>query len=72
MGVVEAALAGIGLLFLITFIPWWVRGTATTSPVDDTAGPYREGLDAAIRMQAAAQELERHADQGGKASGGLG
>lgn len=72
MGVVEAALAVIGLVFLLLLlIDSLKRGKPETpSPEADLAAPYREGLHAAVRLQRSAQDLEqqiwaeaaRHAD----------
>lgn len=58
MSAVEAALAVIGVVFLILLIVP-LRDRPKPPPVDDLAAPYREGLHAAVRMQRVAQDLEQ-------------
>ena len=58
MGVIEAALALIGLAFLV-FLMWPSPKKPESPPAEeDLAAPYREGLHAAVRMQRVAQDLE--------------
>jgi hypothetical protein len=60
MGLVEAALALVGLVAVIGAVVRWYVGQASIQPSeDDLAAPYREGLHAAMRMQAVAQDLEQ-------------
>lgn len=71
MGVLEAILALIGLVALITAVVSWYVRPQPAQPEDDAAAPYLEGLHAAMRMQTVGQELEqqlyaeamRHADR---------
>jgi hypothetical protein len=60
MSAVEAVLAVVGLLALVSLAVGWHVGRQTEPPVseEDAAAPYREGLHAAIRMQRVAQDLE--------------
>lgn len=59
MAFLEAILALIGLVALIGVIAHWqVRRRPESLREEDLAAPYREGLHAAVRMQAAAQDLE--------------
>lgn len=63
MSVVEAVLALIGLLALVSLVVHWQlrrRSSEPPLPIEaDLAAPYREGLYAAMRMQATAQDLEQ-------------
>ncbi len=60
MGVIEAILAIVGLLFLILImIAVLSSETPSPPPAEDVATPYREGLHAAVRMQQVAQDLEQ-------------
>ncbi len=60
MGVLEAVLALIGLAALIgAAVRWNMQRPPEPEPEDDLAGPYREALHAALRMQVAAQELKQ-------------
>jgi hypothetical protein len=61
MGVVEAVLAVIGLVTLIALIVGWRASRLPDLPPaePDLAAPYREGLHTAVRLQTAAQDLER-------------
>ena len=60
MGLLEAALALIGLAALIGVVAQWHWRRAPEAPAEaDLAAPYREGLHAAIRMQGVAQDLEQ-------------
>jgi hypothetical protein len=76
MGVIEAVLALIGLLALISAAVRWHLGRASDQPLAaDRAALYRAGLDAATRIQTAAQDFEQqlYAEavrraEGGKAS----
>jgi hypothetical protein len=60
MGVIEALLAIVGLLFLLVLL---ISVLSKETPVppsgEDAATPYREGLHAAVRMQQVAQDLEQ-------------
>lgn len=58
MGVIEAILAIVGLLFLLVLLIG-VLSSETPPPVEDVATPYREGLHAAVRMQQVARDLEQ-------------
>jgi len=60
MAVVEALLAlfGLGVLILLASVAL-SDDSPPTPPSKDVATPYREGLHAAMRMQAVAQDLER-------------
>jgi hypothetical protein len=64
MSVVEAVLAVIGLLALVGLVVGWqfrLRPSEAPPPIeDDLAAPYREGLEAALRIQVVAQGLEQH------------
>ena len=60
MGVVEVLLALFGLLCLVMLA--WAGISAEARPPgepEDLAGPYREGLRAAVRMQKVAADLEQ-------------
>jgi len=57
MGVLEAVLALIGLVALIGAVARWRLSESPVEP--DLAAPYREGLEAAARIQAVALELEQ-------------
>jgi hypothetical protein len=62
MGVLEAALAVIGVLALVGIIAvvvWPEHPEPEPVAEVDLAAPYREGLHAAIRMQGVAQDLEQ-------------
>jgi hypothetical protein len=63
MGVIEAVLALIGLAALVGMVVcWqlWQRPSEQAPPIeDDLAAPYREGLEAALRIQVVAQGLEK-------------
>jgi hypothetical protein len=63
MAVIEAILAVVGLLALVRLIVGWQfrRPTTESAPPieDDLAAPYREGLEAALRIQVVAQGLEQ-------------
>jgi hypothetical protein len=61
MGVVEAVLAVVGLITLIAVIVGWRASRLPDTPraEPDLAAPYREGLHTAVRLQTAAQDLER-------------
>jgi hypothetical protein len=60
MGVLEAVLAGIGLVALIgAIVRWHLACSVEPPPEADLAAPYREGLHAAMRMQVVAQDLEQ-------------
>jgi hypothetical protein len=63
MGVIEAVLALIGLLALVGLVVrWhlWRRLPEVPPPTEeDVATPYREGLEAALRIQVVAQGLEQ-------------
>ncbi len=63
MGVVEAVLALIGLAALVGLVArWqlWQRPSELPPPIEaDLAAPYREGLEAALRIQVVAQGLEQ-------------
>lgn len=60
MGVIEVILAVIGLVLLVMLAIGSLSERSPASPVEaDRAAPYREGLYAAIRMQAVAQDLEQ-------------
>ncbi len=60
MGLLEAALALIGLVALIGVIARWHMRRLSELPAEaDLAAPYRDGLYAAIRMQSVAQDLEQ-------------
>jgi hypothetical protein len=60
MGVLEAILAVIGLVLLLLLAIGALSDKAPEPPpTEDPATPYREGLRAAIRMQAVAQDLEQ-------------
>jgi hypothetical protein len=61
MGVVEAILAVVGLVFIVmvaraAFSDETPSGMAVS---EDLAAPYREGLHAAVRMQRVAADLEQ-------------
>jgi hypothetical protein len=60
MGLIEAALALVGLVALMGGIArWHMQREPAQVPEDDLAAPYREGLHAAIRMQGVAQDLKQ-------------
>jgi hypothetical protein len=60
MGVIEALLAIVGLLFLLMLLIGVLsQETPAPPPSEDAATPYREGLHAAVRMQQVAQDLEQ-------------
>jgi hypothetical protein len=61
MAVIEAVLAVIGLLLLVllALVALSKDEPDPPPPEDDLAAPYRQGLHAAIRMQAAARDLEQ-------------
>ncbi len=60
MGLVEAALALVGLVAVVGGVARWQMQRMPEPPVEvDLAAPYREGLHAAIRMQGVAQDLEQ-------------
>lgn len=60
MGIIEAMLAFIGLLTLIgAAIRWHLREVSKQSADTSRASHYRAGLDAAMRIQVAAQDLEQ-------------
>lgn len=60
MAVIEAVLAGLGVLFLVVLALSLVsRDETPAPPVEDLAAPYREGLHAATRLQLAALDLEQ-------------
>ena len=60
MGAVEAVLAVLGVLFLVFILHVVLADEDESVPeVEDLAGPYREGLHAAVRMQRIAQDLEQ-------------
>lgn len=60
MGFLGAILVLIGLAALIwTAASWYSQWRSDRPPEDDLAAPYREGLQAAMRMQVAGEELEQ-------------
>jgi hypothetical protein len=61
MGVVEAILAVLGVVFvgLIVWAALWGEAPTVIAPPEDLAAPYREGLHAAVRMQRVAADLEQ-------------
>ncbi len=59
MQVLLIILAIIGLAFLILVAIGAMNGQEAAPPVEDLAAPYREGLQAAVRMQRVAQDLEQ-------------
>jgi hypothetical protein len=60
MGLLEAALALIGLVALIAIIVrWCLQPPSDVSLEEDIAAPYREGLHAAVRIQGVAQDLKQ-------------
>jgi len=60
MGLVESALALIGLVAVIGAITRWHMQRSPDRPAEaDIAAPYREGLRAAIRIRQVAQDLEQ-------------
>jgi hypothetical protein len=60
MGLIETALALVGLVALIRRIIRWCTPHEPPRPLeDDPAAPYRDGLHAAIRMQTVAHDLEQ-------------
>lgn len=54
-------LALVGLVSLVSAaVRWYQQQAPEPPPIEaDLAGPYREGLHAAIRMQGVAQDLEQ-------------
>jgi hypothetical protein len=60
MAVIEAILAVIGLVLLLLLATSALSDqTPDQPPEDDLAAPYRQGLQAAVRMQGVAQDLEQ-------------
>jgi hypothetical protein len=60
MTVVAALLAGVCLGFLIlVVVGMYVPDPPQEPPADDPARPYREALEAAIRIQQTAQDFEQ-------------
>jgi hypothetical protein len=61
MAVIEAVLAIVGLALLILLTIGALSEPASTPPPteEDLAASYREGLHAAVRMQATAQDLQQ-------------
>jgi hypothetical protein len=59
MGVIEAVLAALGLVFLVLIVVVPSPPKPEQPPEVDLAVPYREGLHAAVRMQRVAQDLEQ-------------
>jgi hypothetical protein len=60
MGLLEAALALIGLAALIGAIVYWCLRRLSGAPIEeDLAAPYREALHSATRLQSAARDLEQ-------------
>jgi hypothetical protein len=58
--VLEAVLALVGLAALVGVSVRWHLAHSVEPPLEeDLARPYRDGLNAAIRMQVVAQDLER-------------
>jgi hypothetical protein len=47
------------VVVIVAVARWRLRQRPDPTLAEDRAAPYREGLHAAIRMQAAAQELEQ-------------
>jgi hypothetical protein len=60
MAAVEAVLALLGILFVVFILHVALADDDASAPeTEDLAGPYREGLHAAVRMQRIAQDLEQ-------------
>jgi hypothetical protein len=63
MGTIEAVITLGGLLSLVGLVvgwQFWRSPSESGPPVEaDLTAPYREGLDAAMRMQVVAQELQQ-------------
>ncbi len=60
IGVIEAVLAGVGVVFLFFMVlAATSKKSPASPPTEDLAAPYREGLHAANRMQRVAQDLEQ-------------
>ncbi len=60
MEVLIALLALVGLIALVVAaLAWLASKIPEQTPEEDLAAPYREGLHAAGRLQAMAQDLER-------------
>jgi hypothetical protein len=60
MGFIEAVLALIGLVAIIGAVVHWHLQRLPRRPAEeDLAAPYRDGLQAAIRIQGVAHDLEQ-------------
>jgi hypothetical protein len=59
MAVVEAFPTVCGVIVLVVMVIAALVPSLTDSPREDRVTPYREGLDAANRMQRAAQDVEQ-------------
>jgi hypothetical protein len=63
MGAIEAVLTTIGLLSLVGLVVGWQFWRSPSEPAPpvgaDLTAPYREGLDAAMRLHDVAQELQQ-------------
>lgn len=77
MAVVQTFPTVCGVMVLVVLVIAALIGSTTDSAQEDRAAPYREGLQAANRIQRVAQDLEqqiyaeaaRHMDDGGESSG---
>ncbi|HTW43111.1 MAG TPA: hypothetical protein VMD79_12420 [Solirubrobacteraceae bacterium] len=59
MGIIEAILAVIGLACLIVVALAWLSEPPASPEQADVAAPYRDGLQAAMHIQQAAEALEQ-------------
>jgi hypothetical protein len=59
MGLVEAVLAAIGFVAILWAVARWQTRDEPSQSEPELSTPYREGLQAAMRMQAVAQDLEQ-------------
>jgi hypothetical protein len=60
MAVLEAILAVVGLLMLVLLAYCFLAESKPDAPAEeDLAAPYREGLHAALRLQATAHDLQQ-------------
>ncbi len=63
IGALEAILSVVGFIALVLWLIGWQALRRVPNPPPptepDLAAPYREGLHAAVRLQAAAQDMEQ-------------